>query len=123
MARIPDDEDADDASMLRQVVSYYHATLKASPAALQYLEKRGIRNDEAIDRFGLGYADRSLGLRIPAANRRAGEVIRSRLQKLGIIRESGHEHFNGCIVVPVFDGEGNVIETYGRKINDYLRPG
>ncbi len=119
----PIDEDADDATMLRQVVSYYHATLKASPAALEYLERRGIRNDEAIDRFGLGYADRSLGLHIPAANRKAGEAIRSRLQKLGIIRESGHEHFNGCIVVPISDREGNVVEMYGRKINDYLRPG
>ncbi len=119
----PIDEDADEATTLRQVVSYYNATLKASPPALQYLEKRGIRNDEAIDRFQLGYADRSLGLRIPAANRKAGEVIRSRLQKLGIIRESGHEHFNGCVVVPIFDAQGNVVEMYGRKINDNLRPG
>ncbi len=119
----PIDEDADETTMLRQVVNYYHATLKASPAALQYLEKRGIRNDEAVECFQLGYADRSLGLRIPAANRKSGELIRSRLQKLGIIRESGHEHFNGCIVVPVFDREGNVVEMYGRKINDYLRPG
>lgn len=119
----PIDEDADDATMLRQVVNYYNAALKASPAALQYLERRGILSDEAIERFQLGYADRSLGLRIPAANRKSGEMIRSRLQKLGIIRESGHEHFNGCVVVPVFDGKGNVVEMYGRKINDNLRPG
>ncbi len=119
----PIDEDADEATTLRQVVSYYNATLKTSSAALEYLERRGIRNDEAIERFGLGYADRSLGLRIPAANRKSGEVIRSRLQKLGIIRESGHEHFNGCVVVPIFDSDGNVVEMYGRKINDNLRPG
>jgi DNA primase len=32
--------DADDQAALKQVVDYYHATLKQSPEALAYLEKR-----------------------------------------------------------------------------------
>ncbi|HYC58433.1 MAG TPA: toprim domain-containing protein [Thermoanaerobaculia bacterium] len=108
--------------MLRQVVDYYHDTLRASPAARQYLRKRGIDNDDAIDRFKLGYADRSLGLRLPNKQRKAGEEMRSRLTKLGVLRESGHEHFNGCLVIPIVN-RGEVVGMYGRKILDNLRPG
>src|SRR5205814_3670695 len=46
-----------------------------------------------------------------------------RLQRLGIYRASGHEHFNGSIVIPVFDSTGAVVEMYGRKITPNLREG
>src|SRR5690606_15123242 len=74
-------------------------------------------------RFRLGFANRTLGLRLPEKNRKAGAEIRTRLQRLGVLRESGHEHFNGSLVVPVFDAGGNVVEVYGRKITPNLRPG
>ncbi len=38
-------------------------------------------------------------------------------------RESGHEHFNGSLVVPIFDEAGRVTEMYGRKVTAKLRPG
>ena len=47
----------------------------------------------------------------------------TRLQALGVIRESGHEHFNGSLVVPVFDVSGGVVGMYGRKITANLRDG
>jgi len=101
------------------VVNYYHETLKRSPEALTYLQKRGLHSPEMIGQFQLGYANRTLGLRLPPNNRKAGAELRGRLQKLGILRESGHEHFNGCVVFPVFDGAGQVVEIYGRKIADH----
>ena len=33
-----------------------------------------------------------------------------------MLRESGHEHFNGSVVIPIFDEEGHVAGMYGRKI-------
>ena len=119
----PVNADADDAAALAQVIDYYHATLKQSPEALAYLASRGLDNPELIDRFRLGFANRTLGLRLPEKNRKAGAEIRARLQRLGVLRESGHEHFNGSLVVPVFDAAGNVVEVYGRKITPGLRPG
>ena len=115
--------DADDAALLAQVVSYYHETLKDSPEALAYLKSRGLESAELIERFKLGFANRTLGLRLPMGNRVAGAEIRTRLQKLGVLRASGHEHFNGSLVVPVFDEQGRVAEVYGRKITPNLRPG
>jgi DNA primase catalytic core len=115
--------DVDDQEVLRQVVDYYHEMLKASPEALRYLESRGLTHPEMIAHFKLGFANRTLCYRLPEKNRKAGAEMRGRLQRLGILRESGHEHFNGSIVIPVFDLAGNVLEMYGRKITPNLREG
>ncbi|MCC6744550.1 MAG: toprim domain-containing protein [Acidobacteria bacterium] len=53
----------------------------------------------------------------------AGAELRRRLQALGLWRESGHEHLNGSLVVPITDDAGRVVQMYGRKINDNLRAG
>ena len=115
--------DADDQALLNQTVDYYHETLKQSPEALAYLQVRGLTDPGLVKHFKLGYANRTLGLRLPIKRVQAGELIRTRLQKIGIYRESGHEHFNGSLVVPVFDGHGDVTEMYGRKVRDDLRKG
>ena len=105
----PIDRDAGDAEALLQVVNYYHETLTQTPDAQAYLAKRGLKSSEMIGHFRLGFANRTLGLRLPPKNRQAGAELRGRLQKLGIIRESGHEHFNGSVVFPVFDRTGQVV--------------
>ncbi|OGA23836.1 MAG: DNA primase [Betaproteobacteria bacterium RIFCSPLOWO2_02_FULL_67_26] len=115
--------DADDQALLNQVIGYYHETLKQSPEALTYLESRGLAHSELVERFKLGFANRTLGLRLPAKTRAAGAAMRARLQKIGILRESGHEHFNGSLVIPILDEQGNVQEVYGRKVTPGLRPG
>jgi DNA primase catalytic core len=114
---------AEDAELLNEVVGYYHTALKQTPEALAYLERRGLVHGELIDTFRLGYADRTLGYRLPAANRKAGAEVRGRLQGLGVLRESGHEHLRGSLVIPIFDAHGRVQNLYGRKIRDDLRPG
>ena len=48
-----------------------------------------------MERFKLGFSDRMLGLALPARNRLAGAAVRGQLERLGIFRESGHEHFGG----------------------------
>ena len=115
--------DADEQTLLNQTIDYYHETLKQSPEALAYLAARGLDHPELVERFKLGYANRTLGLRLPVKNRLSGADIRARLQKVGIYRESGHEHFNGSLIVPIFDDAGNVTEVYGRKVRDDLRKG
>ena len=114
--------DAGEQELLDQVIGYYHETLLASPEALAYLERRGIASRELIEQHRLGFANRTLGLRLPATQIKAGAEVRGRLQKAGVLRESGHEHFNGCLVVPVFDYAGHVSEVYGRKITPNVNP-
>lgn len=115
--------DADDQELLRQTVAYYHETLKATSEAQAYLKTRGLDHPELIDHFQLGYANRTLGVQLPEKTRKAGAEVRSRLENLGLYRTTGHEHFNGSLIVPIFDEHGNVTELYGRKVRDDLRKG
>jgi len=114
--------DNEDQALLNRVIDYYHNTLKQTPDALAYCKKRGISAD-AIDYFKLGVANRTLGYRLPKANRKPGAALRGQLQKIGIYRESGHEHFSGSLIIPVIDEHDNVQEVYGRKLLDTLRKG
>jgi DNA primase catalytic core len=119
----PVELDASDQALLNQTIAYYHETMAQAPEAQAYLKARGLDCPELVRCFKIGYANRTLGLRLPSKDSQAGLALRTRLQELGIYRESGHEHFNGSLVVPVLDVAGNVLEVYGRKIRDDLRKG
>ena len=113
---------SDDATLLADVVEHYHRTLLSTPEALAYaVEKRGLSR-ECVEHFKLGFSDRSLGLHLPAKNRAQGEELRVRLTTLGVLRETGHEHLRGSLVVPIVV-DGVVAGMYGRKIRDDLRAG
>ena len=117
-----------DQALLNQVIDFYRTTLKASPEALKYLDARGLGSMELIERFKLGYANRTLAYRLAPKQYKAGMELRTALQRVGILRDSGHEHLNGSIVVPLFgEREGGspapVVGAYGRKLLDNLRAG
>ncbi|MBL4827101.1 MAG: toprim domain-containing protein [Spongiibacteraceae bacterium] len=115
--------DTEAQTLLNQVISYYHETLLQNPEALAYLEKRGLGDQALIKRFQLGYANRTLGYRLPRKKTNTGDQLRGQLEVMGIYRESGHEHFNGSLVVPVFNVAGDVVEVYGRKTGSALTRG
>jgi DNA primase catalytic core len=114
--------DVDDDALMARVVDFYHRTLLESPEALGYLTQRGLTNPEMVTRFKLGFSNRTLGYRLPDKNRIDGAELRGRLERLGIFRESGHEHMRGSLVVPIFAG-GAVVGMYGRKVAPQARPG
>jgi len=110
----PSDDVSQDELMTR-VIEFYHQTLLNDPKAMDYLRKRGCADPEAVRLFKLGYANRTLGYRVPEGTV-AGRKLRERLQQIGIYRQSGHEHFSGCIVIPVLHAQGRVLEVYGRRL-------
>jgi len=124
----PDVDDTADAAadqrQLHAVLSYYAASLKQSAEALAWLSGRGLDHPELIEHFQLGYANKTLTYRLAPGHTQAGRAERVRLQALGILRESGHEHFNGCLVVPVIGLPGGansehanrVMQCYGRRM-------
>ena len=62
----PLDASADDTRLMSQVVDYYAARLAApGNAGRAYLASRGLDDADFVRRFALGFADRSLGLRLP----------------------------------------------------------
>jgi DNA primase catalytic core len=117
------DPGASDGELVRQYVAYCHAVAGKSEEAQAYLAKRGLGSPELVAHFSLGFADRTLGYRLPAATTKTGQKLRERLEGLGILRASGHEHLNGRLIVPVFDGAGEVAQLYGRVVRTNLRKG
>ncbi|KPY88878.1 DnaG primase-like protein [Pseudomonas syringae pv. tagetis] len=109
--------DLEAAALLRSVAEFYHANFKQSPEALAYLASRGLNHPELIEHFQLGYANKTLTYRLPAGHTQAGRQVRQHLQDLGVLRSTGHEHLNGCLVVPVLGLEdGAQPEQSGRVI-------
>ncbi len=114
--------DAEDEVLLEQVVDYYQERLPQSAPARDYLASRGLDDEELVKRFRIGFADRSLGIRLPHKNRAAGAELREKLMKLGVYRQSGHEHLTGCVVVPIYSppqagqGAASCCQLYGRRI-------
>ena len=120
----PVDESAEDGALLEQVADYYAQRLLApeNQTARDYLVSRGLDDPEQWKRFGIGFSDRTLGLRIPHSLRKDGAKLRQRLQELGVYRKTGREHLVGCITVPVFTapqgqrGAASCCQIYGRRI-------
>jgi len=113
---------SDNQALLNQVINHYHQCLLQSPEALAYLDKRGLKNKELINHFKLGFSNRNLAYRLSPRKVKAGNELRTQLQEIGILRKSGHEHFNGSLVIPTIN-DNQVSEVYARKIHDDLREG
>ena len=113
---MPEDAE-DDASLLGKVAAFYHRTFLNEPAAMKYLQSRACFHAEAVKTFRLGYSNRTLGYRVPPVETAAGRQLKARLQALGVLRqETGHEHLNGCVVFPLHDLAGHVVQLYGRRL-------
>ena len=115
----------DNQKLLAEVIDFYHRALKETTEGLDYFRSRGITVGEAIDHFRIGYANRTLGLKLPSMQVKAGREVRTRLQQLGLYRSTGREHFNGCVTMPITaaDGSGQIVDIYGRKTGSHLRQG
>jgi DNA primase catalytic core len=113
----PLEDTAEDAKLLEQVADYYAKRLLApeNQAARDYLASRSLDDPDLWQRHQIGFSDRTLGLRIPEKNRKQGAEIRSRLETLGVYRKTGREHLNGCIVIPVRNASGDIVQLYGRR--------
>lgn len=111
------------SELLERVAAFYHETLLKAPEGVAYLERRGLNDPDLIRSFRLGLANRTLGYRLPKMVLKAGRAVRGRLQELGVLRESGHEHLAGSLVVPILAEGGEVVQLYGRKVTEGLRQG
>ena len=123
----PVSDDAQGEVLLGQVANYYHQTLMDDPlatatAAHNYLRARKIHHAEMLRHFRLGFADRSLGVRLPDKKRRVGAEVRGRLARVGVLRTSGHEWLSGAITIPLLDTTGLTVGLYGRMITNSIMP-
>lgn len=98
------------AELLEKVVDHYVKRFRETPAAQQYLNKRGLDSRELWDAFRLGYCDGSLSL--PESG-----PVREALTQLGVLNAKGKEVFRGCVVVPLSHPEQGLVGLYGRRLD------
>ena len=108
------DPEASDTVLLDAVVEHWHESLIRSDERDAICAWLGV-SVAVAERLRIGLSDRTLGNRLPDRRWKAGEVLRSRLTALGILRDTGHEAFRGCVIVPVLDTEGTITALYGRR--------
>jgi DNA primase len=100
---------------LKAIASFYHKTLAKSQEARAYLESRGITDKKLWSRFQIGFSDGSL-LQVLSSTQQ------KELTERGLIRSSGKEFFQGCLVFPLLDEQGKVVSFYGRSIQAGTKP-
>ncbi|MDD9920990.1 MAG: CHC2 zinc finger domain-containing protein, partial [Boseongicola sp.] len=103
-------EEARAQRLLERVVEIYEKTLNDVPEGRAYLESRGIEDPGLWSQHRIGYSNGRLRETLP----KEGKVI-NELKSLGVLLKNGRERFTGCVVVPVFDVEGNIVTLYGRQ--------
>ncbi len=100
---------------LTKLAEHYHQNLKASGAARNYLERRGI-GGRAIETFKIGFSDRTRqGLRHFL---KASGVPSDIFLSTGIVRlkdGEAYDIFRGRIVIPILDVNSRVIGFGGRS--------
>ena len=94
---------------LEEAADYYYKKLPESAQAQACLEQRGLKDKRLYVQYKLGYADGSLVKVCSKGQKKA-------LTQVGIIRDTGQEHFTGCITVPLYNPEQRVVGMYGRSI-------
>lgn len=99
------------AQLLERVVELYAKTFGEVDDGRKYLEGRGIADAGLFTQHRIGYANGTLKNILP----RNGQ-LKEELKALGILLDGGKERFEGCVVFPVFDGEGQLVTICGRHV-------
>ena len=99
--------------LLARVVGYYQHTLNEDSRGLNYLRNdRGIADNQSLKDFDTGYVNGTLLEILPD-----DQDITNALKKIGILNAKGHEVFYNCVVFPLCDARGSIVNLYGRNID------
>jgi len=103
--------------------NHYKQVLLDNPEIWSWFSQRKIQlTEELIERYCLGFADRTLCKGYKRSEGRRAEIVRGAWQVLGLIKPSGHQYFLGDAVFPVFDATGCIVGAYGRRVTPEKRP-
>lgn len=100
------------AKLLERVAAFYHQRFLDRPEGQHYLAKvLGLRNVSLFRDYRIGYADGSL---LDALPQDADSV--DLFRQLGVLNGRRREVLVGCVVFPLFDAAGTLVNLYGHRI-------
>lgn len=104
-------------ALMRDAAVFYHSQLKSSPLALDYISKRGIK--EQVMRFGLGYSPNSYNITSDYLKEKG--YTPQELMDAGLVRfKDGkmYDTFRGRVMFPIQNTSSEVIAFGGRIIGE-----
>ena len=106
---------------LTNTFEYYHQSLLKTQDVLALLERKcGNLTVEILEKFQVGYSNRSLGISLPRPRSVQGDIIRGVLQRYALLKPNGHETFRGALLFPEFDFNGSLINVFGYRTRTNL---
>lgn len=105
---VPSPGAAPDLGVLPRLVAVYHRTLLDTPEAGAWLHQHGLSDVNLWTRHQLGFANGSLLELLPSS----GPVLEN-LKTLGVLLRDGREYLVGCLVIPVMDLGGRILNLWG----------
>lgn len=98
------------------VLEHYKTSLWQCQKPLNFLNQLGIASPGLIDRFHIGFSDRTLGKCLPPSDSAEGEFIRGELREQKLLLWSGHELMRNCITVAEVNQYGVCEQIYARRL-------
>jgi DNA primase len=98
--------------LLARVVGYYQHSFTEDQRGVDYLRNRGITTNQTLTDFGAGFVNGSLKKILPE-----DPAVIKTLKTLGILNAKGNEIFYNCVVFPIYDTDGAIVNLYGRNID------
>lgn len=107
-----------EGGILGRVADLYHRRFLETAQGPAYLASRGITDPDLYRAFRIGYADGTLLEKVPESGK-----LRDDLLEVGVLiapdGASGpvRELLSGCVVFPLLDAQGAVVNLYGRAVD------
>ena len=101
------------SKLLSLVADFYHAAFNQRKDGREYMAKRGVTDSALFFRFKAGFCAGSIRESIP----KDGKMLDD-LKNLGVITKEDREFFTGCVVFPIPDITGRIVNLYGRRIRN-----
>jgi len=101
--------------LLKRLVGYYRHSLSADSSGMMYLrDKLQIHHNLVLEDFLIGYSDGTLTQTLPE-----DQSVISQLIDLGILDKNGNEKLEHCLVVPLTDAAGDIVNLYVRNVKNH----
>lgn len=103
---------------IQMLFEHYQKRYVLNDRAKRFVTSSCKVTDEVKTNCLIGYCDRTISSVIPSSKSYEGASIRGSLQRMGLIRATGHELFVGCVVFPAYLDDGTVASAVGYRIRN-----
>jgi DNA primase catalytic core len=93
--------------LLSRVFEFYARTYESDARAYEYLKSRGIKSPAIFKRFRFGFCNGSM-------LKTLSSQLKKELTDIGVLTSKGSEFFYDCVVFPLMDSNGQIVNLYGR---------